>query len=158
MGTPGNDLFKALEVKIIALFIILCMGSLCWAQNKIDANTMCFASSVIRDKYDRPIYLFIRTYFDNALGIEVGAIAKYRSSKSYIPLVFLDKREADIESPALGNFIVRRLELAGGKSTGEYDLIKTGAGTRQGTYLEYISYKDKRKVVFSPQDDLGDCL
>lgn len=142
----------------IAIVFLLSVCSFCWAQDQFEIDKLCFATSVVRDKNDRPIYLLLKTYFDNTLDMEVGAVAKYKSSKFYIPLLFLDRRDTDKDSPALGNFIVRRLEFVSGKPTGEYALIKTGAGIRQGTYLEYTNYKDKKKVVFFPQDAMEDCL
>jgi len=92
--------------------------------------------------------LKLHIYRDAKTGQEFFASVQYKEG-SYIPAVWQSKVIPDQEEE-LGNYEIRRVEIINGRITGEYLEVRTGAGIKQGKYLEYISgtRPSKARVIF----------
>jgi hypothetical protein len=143
-------------MKFIIFLIINLTTNYLYAEITVKSN--CYETSVLRDSKNQPIYLLINSYFDTKLNIEIASLAKYKFSKDYINLAFISYKKTDEDEPNLANFEYRRVEIINGKATGEYALIKTGAGIKQGEFLEYKNYKSKKIVIFFETNNIEKCF
>lgn len=96
--------------------------------------------------------LKLHIYRDQKTGKEIFASIQYKED-TYIAAVWYSTVHPDTEED-MGNYETKRVEVINGKITGEYLEVKTGAGNRQGEYLEYISKtrKNKEPVIFFPAE------
>jgi hypothetical protein len=128
----------------LILFFLLSCGV---AKADVQPKTTCYFN-VPRDNSSRHVELALRTYEDMDLKKEIGAFVQYRGSKETIPLVFNKYTSTDTDSPELGNYEISRIEISKNKVTGEYVVIQTGAGIRQGKYVKYTNFKTGRSMIF----------
>jgi hypothetical protein len=126
------------------------------AQADVKVETVCYGSQ-LRDHSAGYYGLLLRTYYDEDLKREIGAFVQY-NKKSFIPVVFEKIIKTDQNDPELGNFELRRTEIINGKETGVYLLIQSGAGVKQGSYLEYRSKKTNESSRFFEIGREVDCV
>ncbi|MEO6856385.1 MAG: hypothetical protein ABI410_08900 [Rhodoferax sp.] len=135
---------KKLFILITAVFFLNTTNA------EITSQTLCF-----ENQKNKNIELLLRTYVDNEIQKEIGALVKYKSSKNTIPLVFVDD-DATGES---ADYVLNWLEIFDGKITGEYRLIKPKMATIFGAYVKYKSIKTGKETIFSPSGKSEDeCL
>jgi hypothetical protein len=116
------------------------------------SETSCYVRTS-PGKDARPVRMVFRRYLDQELKKEVGALVQYNQSKDVIPLLFIKHVDTDTDSPELGNHEITRIEIVGGRATGEYLFVQTGAGIRQGKYVRYTSMKGAKPVIFQHTGD-----
>lgn len=116
------------------------------SQAEVLVETVCYGNQP-RGNSAEYFGLLLHTYYDTNMRREIGAFVQYNKN-SFIPLVFEKISKVDQNDPQLGNFELRRIEIINGKATGTYLLVQSGAGIRQGKYLEYKNKKTNRSSIF----------
>lgn len=111
----------------------------------------CYSYQV-RNAGEKQYALKLHIYRDAKTGQELFANVQYKEG-SYIPAVWQSKVIPDQEEE-LGNYEIKRVEVINGKIAGEYLEVRTGAGIKQGEYLQYISRTKQSKalVIFFPEE------
>lgn len=140
----------------ISLFLIVWTLSINTSQANVNVETICYGTQP-KDHSAKYYGLLMRTYYDTDLQREVGASVQY-NKKSFIPLVLEKITKTDQDNPELGNFELRRTEIINGQATGAYLLIQSGAGVRQGKYLEYRNKKTNGSEIFFEIGEEGTCV
>jgi hypothetical protein len=116
----------------------------CCAIADVVTETTCYVSYRNQNK---PLELVMRTYIDNDLKTEIGAIVKYANSKKAIQLVYAGDTTTDEK---LNNYELKWLEILNHKITGEYVYAKQGAGSGISAYsLTYKNNSSKKETIFS---------
>ena len=140
----------------ISLFLIAWILSINTSQANVNVETVCYGIQP-KDHSTEYYGLLMRTYYDTDLQREIGAFVQY-NKKSFIPLVFERITKTDRNDPELGNFELRRTEIINGQATGVYRLIQSGAGVKQGKYLEYRNKKTSESATFFEIGEEGTCV
>ena len=136
-----------IKIKIILTVIVLLFGN---AKAEITSQTLCFAN-----EKNRQVELVFRTYLDNEIQQQIGAIIKYNISKKTILLVYIDDNTSDDTLDYEFNW----LEIFDAKITGKYSLLKPKNATILGAYVKYKNYKTGKEIFFIPSGkDGNDCV
>jgi hypothetical protein len=128
-------------VRILKILLISTLFPFGAVNAATTSQTLCF----VNQKNSR-VELVLRKYLDEDLQQEIGAFAKYSSSKSIIPLVFISDSTTD---PSV-DYELNWLEIYNEKITGQYRLLKPKKATIQGAYVKYKNLKTGKEMVFSP--------
>jgi hypothetical protein len=134
-------------MKIKSLFIAMFLLANGIVKADVQVETSCYVH-VPRDGASKHIKLVLRTYVDTDLQKEIGAFVQYNDSKEIIPLVFESYRPLDSDSPNLGNYEIKRLEILRNKTEGEYVISQTGAGNTQGKSVTYKKSTTGKPITF----------
>ncbi len=123
------------------------MSCLIWAHCDagVVVESRCYGYQV-RAHNESQFSLRMNIYRDEMSGKEIGANVQYREN-AFIPIAYWKTEETD-EDKVLGNYQIHRVEVIGGKITGEYVNVRTGAGIKQGSYLLYKKYNDRKQYIF----------
>lgn len=136
--------------KIIKYLIICACFIVCGVNAQVTSQTLCF-----KGQKNNRLELILQKYLDNSLQLELGGFVKYSSSKTLIPIVFLD----DSTTGNSTDFELHWLEIFNKKVTGEYTLVKPANATIAGAYLRYKNYKSGNESTFGPSGKSSDqCL
>jgi len=136
------------------IFVLSLACTTAFADVHVEAS--CFTLDA-RAMSKKMVYFVLQSYYDDEIGKEIGAFVRYGESKESIPLVFENKIDTDTDDPGLGNFELQRLEILNGRVTGRYTLVQTGAGNRQGRYIDYKNFKTKKTLLFQRHGGVEDC-
>lgn len=145
-----------MKIKNLSIASLLLASSIVKADVQVEMSCYVY---VPRDGARKHIKLVLRTYVDAAVQKEVGAFVQYNDAKESIPLVRMNYRRLDTDSPGLCNDEITRIEIADGKIAGEYVFSQTGAGNKQGKSATYRKSATARPIEFmhAGDDDDPDC-
>lgn len=119
------------------------------ARAGVEQETLCF-SALRNDK----IQLTLRYYLDAELNQQLGALARYGSSKALIPLVFAGDGTSD-ESL---DWELHWLEVTGERITGRYSLAKPKSAPATSASLTYRNLRTRKETLFQPANNVqGGC-
>lgn len=151
LPAASKAIARMIKPFLLAISLCCCITS---ASADVRSETSCYVR-VPPGASSKPIRMTLRTYVDQDLGKEIGAVVQYNGSKDIIPLVFVKYVATDTDSPGLGNHELSRLEIHDRKVAGEYVFVQAGAGLRQGKYVKYTSSTTGKTVtlLYTGPDD-----